>query len=138
MPRRLSITLITAAIALAATAGSAQALPPGVQCVAAKAENQLTPPPPPWMKKHEPESAVLPALCPPRTAPTAVARPADSPSAASLVPPVSTSPLGPPEGFSRLLTANIARPEGVKGYPTVPYYYAGDGPLHRNEILRAE
>jgi hypothetical protein len=112
--------------ALAALAGSAQALPSGVRCVAATEENRLTPPPPLWQQKHEPRPAHLPPpLCPTGQVPTAAARPSGSPPSTALVPPVSASPKQPFEALASPLAS--APPKPREGYPAAPFYYAGDG-----------
>jgi Neprosin len=121
--RLIAVAPITSVIVLAGIAPSAQALPPGVRCVAATAENQLTPPPPVWVQKHEPKPAHLPApLCPSGSVPTPAARPADAPPSTSLVAPITSSPKQ-----EERFTADFAPPKPREGYPAAPFYYAGDG-----------
>ena len=114
--------------ALAALAGSAQALPRGVKCVPATEENRLTPPAPLWQQKHEPKPANLPApLCPSGTVPTRSARPQGSPPSTALIPPVTPSPKPSPGVLANPFAATSAPPIATEGYPTAPFYYAGDG-----------
>jgi hypothetical protein len=122
MRRRLiAVAPITVVIVLAGTAATAQALQPGVQCITATAENQLTPPPPIWVQKHEPKPAHLPPpLCAYGTVPTASPRPSGAPPSTSLVAPVASSPKQEP-------LTGFAPPKPREGYPKAPYYYAGDG-----------
>jgi hypothetical protein len=129
MTRRLcALALLAVVFALAGLAASAQALPPGVTCIPAKAENRLTPPPPLWQQKHEPKPAPLPSpLCPTGSVPTPALRPAGSPPSTALVAPVAPGPKLPPEGFTRPFDENAAPPKPREGYPSAPYYYAGDG-----------
>jgi hypothetical protein len=136
--QRLARCLTAGLIGLAAfAAADAQALPAGVHCVAATAANEVTPPPPLWELKHEPQPAHLPPpLCPAHQVPTSAPGAAGTPSAVApivaepkgLREPVALEPLATLAPLGTLGPRRAAEPPKPReGYPSAPYYYAGDG-----------
>jgi hypothetical protein len=130
--KRAAYCLTAGLIALSAFAAAyAQALPTGVHCVAATAANEIPPPPPLWDLKHEPRPAHLPPpLCPAQQVPTSAPGAAGTPSA---VAPIVAEPKGF-HGLAGTEALGIFGPVGaseppvvVEGYPSAPFYYAGDG-----------
>lgn len=136
VPSRIVAALTAPAVLIAvgfAITMDAQALPSGVHCVSATAANELTPPPPLWEQKHEPRPKNLPKpLCPAGSVPTTVPGASGSTSVTA-APPVTASPkqTADIEPLTAGLppTSQIEPPKEVTGYPTAPYYYAGDGYL---------
>jgi hypothetical protein len=131
---RLLGAMVAVVVFSALAVGAQAAPPPGVHCVAATAENRLTPPPPLWEQKHEPKPANLPApLCPSGTVPTVSDRPQGSPSSTALIPPVTPSPKPAPTLLQSQFAETPAPPIVKEGYPSAPFYYAGDG-FHTPEL----
>jgi hypothetical protein len=119
------LVMSAALVALAAFAATGQAaLPPGIHCTPATAENRLTPPPPPWQLNHEPKPAhTPPPLCPSGMVPTTMPG-VNGSASVTAAPPVELSPKGFHEGIEPQLVE--------EGYPKAPYYYSGDG-FHTSE-----
>ena len=141
LPRRVLVALLALiAVGITAYAPSALALPPGVHCVAATPANEVTPPPPMWQLKHEPPPANPPQpLCPTGSVPAAIplAHPTDSPPSAPVAAKPKPHSLARPkpasEGFGEPASETTGGLGEVSpfvektGYPTAPFYYAGDG-----------
>lgn len=121
-PRSLAALVVAVSfivIGIASFTTPAQALPPGIHCSKATAENQIEPPPPLWAQKHEAPPAVAPQpLCPAGTVPTTVPG-ANGSTSVTAPPPITPSPVG----------GNFVEPlsERFESENTGPYYYAGDG-----------
>jgi Neprosin len=127
------------AVGFAVFATAAQALPKGVRCIPATPANEVTPPPPLWQLKHEAPPANPPQpLCPGDSVPTA-APAANGSISPGVAPPVTASPkpnvpVASPTSASETSNFNDTPAFGgvsplleYTGYPTAPYYYAGDG-----------
>jgi hypothetical protein len=107
-----------------------------VHCVAATPANEVTPPPEPWELKHEAPPANQPQpLCPAGSVPTPASPANGSASPTNATPPITASPTKPAEKPPTPgSTSEETEPFGgvsplieKTGYPTAPYYYAGDG-----------